>query len=214
MQRFFSTFANDVELRQQIAASNLPYRIVNPPPGHGSFRSLLRDRERQVNPGFIDAVITAKHPNDSLTAEDLYAVRVLITDKLGAVDLNDKIQINMDGPYMEVFRCQNLQSFLWFLEATTGLIVNSKETKQSAINDGTVYNFYTMLPVPYTDHFLLRDIPRFNGDFDTSHWRTESDGQHVIYEVDLLSACLLYNRQYVLQYGQTAYNLALMCNLD
>lgn len=87
-----------------------------------------------------------------------------------------------------------------------------KELKLSIISDNTSFRFYAMLPVHVRDNLLTYILPKSNGDLDTSRWRRiETDGPHVILEMDLLSACILYNRQYVLHYYNIEFDLALMC---
>lgn len=172
-------------------------------------------RGRQFNRGFIEAVLTKKHNDDKFEVHDYDVLKRAVTEQLALLDPANGIRIDMNGYYREVFRCSDLQSFLWLIGITRGMAINEKEVKLSAINEGTSYYFYTMLPVPYKEKFHRQFVPLYNDDLVTSHWMpTEFYGRHVIYEVDLLSACLLYDRQYVLHYKQTAYNLALLCELD
>lgn len=147
--------------------------------------------------------------------DDYNEIFAFITEQLRIQGQDQGIHVDMNGFYKEVFVCQNLRSFLWFLNITNGLIINSKEIKQSAINEGSVYSFFTTLSELFDERFHRQSVPKSNGDLDTAHWRPVAfNGHHVVYEVDLLSACLLYNRQYVLHHGQTEYDLALMCQMN
>jgi len=172
-------------------------------------------RNRQVNRGLIDAVLTPKHPDVLLYDNDIDNIHASVIERLNLVNPAMGIRLSRGMNFKEIYTCHNLESYLWFNQATSTMEANFKKLKPSIINDETSYYFYTRLPVPFKGRFHRYEIPMHNDDFDTASWvPTEVDGHHVIYRVDLLSACLLYNKQYVLDYHQTNYELALMCELD
>jgi len=168
-------------------------------------------RDRQYNRGIVIAILSSKHEYTTLTMQDHTRLRNAIA-LLYARDAHHLgIDVNMDRFLDGVYVCQDLESFLWFERITSSIDAISKELKLSIISDNTSFLFYAMLPAPACDNLHTHVIPKSNKDLDTSRWRrVGTDGSHVILKMDLLSACILYNRQYVLRYYDANFDLALL----
>jgi len=85
-----------------------------------------------------------------------------------------------------------------------------KDCKWTTLGETARFQLFATLPSVH-ENLINYQIPINNGDMDTAKWTIlERHGNNVIFEVDTISACLIWVRGFKLFVGKELFPLALV----
>jgi len=166
---------------------------------------------RNEDNSHVTAIVTPKNDYEKLSVGDFHTLKTLVIAKRISETFAAEIIIDFEKADKGIFICMNLFTFKWLARYVNGIKIESKVVKIAIIGDNTRYKFYTKLPIAYGDKVLIYDLPIENNDIDRAKWKVpDSDGQHVLFNVDLLSAVILLNQQFRMRLNGQEFNMALL----